>query len=84
MQRYTVLDVRALPTGTKVCMRDEAGGYHVARSLAELPWTGLQLQGSEAAPGFGLLTGIFTGQVFRFSFEEVDCSQAGALTILHG
>lgn len=81
MHIYTVLDT----TGdAQVALRDEMGGYHMARLHADIPPRGTRLQGTPAMPGFCLLLSMEQdGKVYRVTFELVGCSQEQLLSLIH-
>lgn len=83
MYDYTVIDVSRPGAGKGLCLADEAGELHVARTTAIVPRVGSRLLGNSPRLGFGILLGQSFDEVFRVVFEVVNCSREEASWSLH-
>jgi hypothetical protein len=81
MIRYVVADTHA--PSRRIALRDPAGRLHLASVQYQVPDIGAIFSGSFPRPGFHALTSE-AGDVFRVSFEQLNCSQAAVLEQLHG
>ena len=77
MHRYHVTAIHE--DGNSVSLRDSAGRFHIARAMTERPAVGTNLAGSLPGLGYRVLLCTATSQVFRLTFEHIDCtSPSGA------
>jgi hypothetical protein len=79
---YTVIEVEHRGAQKALRLSDDEGRFHVANISSPPPRIGARLRGHRAEPGFAILLGRSLDEVFRVSFELVDCSPAEVRTAL--
>jgi hypothetical protein len=81
VNNYRVFDQS--PQGLEVALRDVSGRFHIARTSANVPNVGTELAGVLPHAGRGTLLAAENGQMFRVTFELVDCSLQTTFDRLH-
>ncbi len=81
MNSYRVFDQCRL--GKEIALCDGQGRFHIASILSEVPAVGADLNGVPPTLGLGTLLASTRGQMFRVTFEVVDCTLESAFERLH-
>ncbi len=81
MNSYRVFDQCRL--GKEIALCDGQGRFHIASISSELPSVGSDLSGVPPTLGLGTLLASTRGQMYRVTFEVVDCSLESAFQRLH-
>lgn len=81
MQNLRVADLNAIDRMLALC--DVDGAYHLARACAEMPDIETTLQGPTPMLGRAAHLAASSGQVYRVTFEQLNCSQETVMQCLH-
>ena len=81
MNSYQVFDQCRL--GKEIALCDGQGRFHIASILSDVPSVGTNLNGVLPTLGLGMSLASTRGQMYRVTFEVVDCTLELAFNRLH-
>ena len=81
MNSYRVFDKCGL--GNEIALCDGQGRFHIASIASHVPSVGTDLKGVLPTLGSGALMASTRGQMYRVTFEVVDCTLESAFSRLH-